>query len=193
MRVLSVSHTWQTHVRERKCDVKLGKVVCTFCKKDFEKALKHIKYATKIGSQMFCSKECQNKIKCTGVEDKCGNCEKIVYRAKSQKRQSKSGKSFCDRHCATIYHNKTIRSGEGNPNYIDGVGSYRFRAIQKYGSKCMNIDCPISKVIEIPLKMLDVDHIDSDRKNNKIENLQVLCAWCHAIKTREDWNVRYQG
>ena len=30
---------------------------------------------------------------------------------------------------------------------------------------------------------LDVDHIDGDRKNNHIDNLQTLCANCHRLKT----------
>lgn len=34
-------------------------------------------------------------------------------------------------------------------------------------------------------QMLDVDHINSNRKDNKLCNLQVLCVWCHALKTRK--------
>lgn len=30
---------------------------------------------------------------------------------------------------------------------------------------------------------LDVDHIDGNRKNNDVENLQTLCANCHRLKT----------
>ena len=30
---------------------------------------------------------------------------------------------------------------------------------------------------------LDVDHIDSNHKNNDISNLQTLCANCHRLKT----------
>jgi hypothetical protein len=28
-------------------------------------------------------------------------------------------------------------------------------------------------------KMLDIHHIDHDRKNNTFENLACLCVWCH--------------
>ena len=31
---------------------------------------------------------------------------------------------------------------------------------------------------------LDVDHIDGNRKNNNLENLQTLCANCHRLKTQ---------
>jgi 5-methylcytosine-specific restriction endonuclease McrA len=34
--------------------------------------------------------------------------------------------------------------------------------------------------------MIDIDHIDGDRSNNKPENLQSLCKDCHKKKTSED-------
>lgn len=36
---------------------------------------------------------------------------------------------------------------------------------------------------------LDLDHIDGDHTNNEKNNLQVLCANCHRLKTylKEDW------
>lgn len=33
---------------------------------------------------------------------------------------------------------------------------------------------------------LHVDHIDADRSNNTIDNLQTLCKSCHYIKTTEN-------
>lgn len=38
--------------------------------------------------------------------------------------------------------------------------------------------------IAVPSELLDVHHVDGNRKHNKIENLEVLCVWCHAIVTR---------
>lgn len=37
---------------------------------------------------------------------------------------------------------------------------------------------------------LEVDHIDGNRKNNAITNLQTLCCNCHRLKTinNKDWN-----
>jgi ribosomal protein S27AE len=36
---------------------------------------------------------------------------------------------------------------------------------------------------------LDIDHIDGNRKNGSLENLQTLCANCHRLKTllNKDW------
>lgn len=39
------------------------------------------------------------------------------------------------------------------------------------------------------LGQLDVDHVDGNKKNNALENLMVLCANCHRLKTilNKDW------
>jgi 5-methylcytosine-specific restriction endonuclease McrA len=39
---------------------------------------------------------------------------------------------------------------------------------------------------------MDIDHKDGNHKNNKIENLQELCANCHRLKTiqEKDYLIR---
>lgn len=37
---------------------------------------------------------------------------------------------------------------------------------------------------------LDVDHIDGDRSNNDLSNLQTLCANCHRLKTKQNKDFR---
>ena len=56
--------------------------------------------------------------------------------------------------------------------------SYRERALKAYGATCNR--CGYSDIEE----MLDVHHRDKNRKNSKLENLEVLCVWCHALETR---------
>lgn len=79
--------------------------------------------------------------------------------------------------CYNAQHN-TYKSGVQERYYC-----YRERALRLRGHQCENPRCPISN-IEIPVKMLDVHHIDGNRKNNSLENLRILCVWCHALKTR---------
>ena len=43
--------------------------------------------------------------------------------------------------------------------------------------------CEYCGFVAIHMVQLDVDHIDGDRTNNSIENLQTLCANCHRLKT----------
>ena len=43
--------------------------------------------------------------------------------------------------------------------------------------------CEKCGFMAIDAAQLDVDHIDGNRNNDKIENLQTLCANCHRLKT----------
>jgi predicted HNH restriction endonuclease len=43
--------------------------------------------------------------------------------------------------------------------------------------------CEFCGFIPVHSCQLDVDHVDGNRKNNCIENLQTLCANCHRLKT----------
>jgi len=52
--------------------------------------------------------------------------------------------------------------------------------------------CIICGFIPINPCQLDVDHINGDKKNNKLSNLQTLCANCHRLKTynNKDWESK---
>jgi hypothetical protein len=54
--------------------------------------------------------------------------------------------------------------------------------------------CEICGFIPKFMCQLDVDHIDGNRENNDVINLQTLCANCHRLKTYEakDWKSRYE-
>lgn len=135
-------------------------------------------------TNVFCSSNCQAKQQRTGHIINCHTCKKEVYKSKSDLKKSKSGNYFCTRTCATISKN-TGRVGPKHPSYTHGTGTYRTYALSYYPHECNNSSCPVRGAgIPIPTKMLDVDHIDSNRSNNNISNLQVLCVWCHAEKTR---------
>lgn len=97
---------------------------------------------------------------------------------------------FCSRECKDaaqrlggLIEIQPDHYGTGNGRY-----DYRQRAVKQYGIACANKNCPIKAAgIEIPERMVDVDHINENRADNDIENLQVLCIWCHANKTRRTW------
>jgi len=44
--------------------------------------------------------------------------------------------------------------------------------------------CEFCGFVAIHAVQLDVDHVDGDRTNNSIDNLQTLCANCHRLKTQ---------
>lgn len=49
-------------------------------------------------------------------------------------------------------------------------------------TRCEN--CGITEWLGEPVS-LELDHIDSNNLNNEINNLQILCPNCHALKTRK--------
>ncbi len=59
----------------------------------------------------------------------------------------------------------------------------KIRLIKELGRKCIN--CGISEWMGEPVP-LDLHHIDEDRKNNKKENLTLLCKNCHGIKHKQN-------
>jgi len=110
----------------------------------------------------------------------CSYCGKEIVRRIKDKRNSKSGLMFCCRE----HKDLAQRLGSGvegfRPAHYGTVGGthYRKKAMRHYGPKCEG--CRYSEVKE----MLDVHHLDSNRENDCIENLIVLCVWCHALITR---------
>lgn len=92
---------------------------------------------------------------------------------------------------------------EGNGKFKSLVTSNRWfkrYLISKYGEKCMDCGwCGINpKTGNIPIEL---EHVDGDHKNYKINNLKLLCPNCHSLtptykganrgKGRHERRVRY--
>jgi len=128
-----------------------------------------------------CSIKCKARLNEKLVTTKCGTCFSVIRRKPSRIALSKSGLVFCNRKCKELA--QSLENGILQiSHYKEGKSVYRDRAFKVYGAKC--VVCGYDE-LEI---MLDVDHKDSNRNNNKIENLQVLCVWHHAYKTRVEQN-----
>jgi 5-methylcytosine-specific restriction endonuclease McrA len=92
------------------------------------------------------------------------------YKNCENKFEFRSNKRFCSRRCK-----------ENNREYV----TQRKRPYRKMvGDKCSNCG-----FIPIHICQLDVDHIDGNKHNNNISNLQTLCSNCHRLKTyiNKDW------
>lgn len=145
---------------------------CSFCNKEYWVR------KTLLQKQNFCSRTCYDLSRTN--EFSCAQCSKVFNRRKSSLSNSRSGLVFCSRNCKDISQRieggiKAIQPS----HYKEGVYSYRNRALRTYGKICSS--CSYSKFEQ----MLDVDHIDGNHGNGNIDNLQVLCVWCHALKTRK--------
>ncbi|KKK46739.1 hypothetical protein LCGC14_3162230 [marine sediment metagenome] len=127
----------------------------------------------------YCSKQCSAKGRRNRIEIPCGYCGKKIRKTKRRLSKSKSGLVFCSREHKDWAQRIDSGVKEVQPShYGDGKSSYRKRALQEYGSKC--VGCNYCELED----MLDVHHIDKDRENNSLTNLVVLCVFCHALITR---------
>lgn len=138
-------------------------------------------YAPKHVDKKYCCRSCARLGSRTRVVVVCDWCSKPFETTPGKLRRSKKGLHFCTRSCKDTAQRIGGLNGLHPPHYGTGTGegtNYREQAFRIYGARCNS--CGYS---EDP-RMLDVHHIDSNRKNNSIRNWQVLCVWCHALKTR---------
>jgi 5-methylcytosine-specific restriction endonuclease McrA len=149
-------------------------VICPYCKIGFQVSKRTFNFNTKNNLKIYCSKTCSDARKGSSVTCNCATCGKEIKKQKSIIKRSKSTKVFCSRSCAVSYNNK-LKTGEKHPNYVNGDGSYRRLAFNSLSNKCSDCGNEDERVLE-------VHHIDENRKNNNIENLVILCANCHKIR-----------
>lgn len=128
----------------------------------------------------YCSRKCGHAATCGArVSLTCPVCAKKFSVRESRTSQPKCGRVCCSRKCKDA-----AQSLEGGtfairpPQYGDGKYAYRTRALRYYGAACQV--CGYAR----HRSMLDVHHKYADRSNNAIENLEVLCTWCHSLRTR---------
>ena len=105
----------------------------------------------------------------------CAYCNKTFTRRKTSLVNSKSGLYFCCRECKDM--SQRLSSGDAfdiiRPEHYGSGGNYRELAFNAYEHKCAC--CGWNEDIRI----LEVHHIDSNRENNVLVNLVILCPICH--------------
>ena len=106
----------------------------------------------------------------TGKTVKCAYCGKEIYRTLSQLQANKSGYFYCSVKCGNT-HKNYIRLENGE--WENSKTCYRARALMHYPHKCMVCGWDEDD------RILEIHHLDSNRDNNTIENLSVLCPTCH--------------
>ena len=107
---------------------------------------------------------------------RCRYCNEVIP---YEKRQN----DFCSHSCAASYNNLgTVRNGTALPEHsyclncgkeITRGNKYCDNSCQKCGWHEVN---PYTGIVP-----LQIHHIDGDCKNNKEENLQLLCPNCHSL------------
>ena len=125
-----------------------------------------------------CSPKCLSLLKGRAQLVTCAHCNKKHHRATSKLENSKSGLYFCSRECKDV--GQTYIKEIQPDHYGSGETNYRERALKEYGARCNR--CDYSENIAA----IVVHHRNHNRKDNSLENLEVLCANCHAI---EHWGI----
>ena len=126
---------------------------------------------------------CGNYRRHLNAEDyACLNC--------GQHLSKKSQKKYCSIQCQRAFErNKYVElvnagSEEGNKKSgasgIATSGSIRTYLMLKYNNCCQK--CGWGEINPITEKVpLEIHHIDGDKKNNKEDNLELLCPNCHSL------------
>lgn len=172
-------------------NVQKSKIKCLNCDKEFEifsnnKRQQKRKFCCSSCSTIFnnknrtintnekISKTLKNRIK--KIFSNCIVCDKKTKKIDSL---------YCSNSCHMI-HRYNIYIDKWKKNEVDGkkgdnVSNYiRKYLFLKYDNKCTKCDWSIKNEFtnNIPL---EIEHIDGDSKNNKEENLTLLCPNCHSL------------
>ena len=118
---------------------------------------------------------------------KCLNCEKEI------KRNNK----YCSNSCQKEFQYKEYIDRWKNNNESGLKGKYQISnhiktyLFEKYNNKCAR--CGWGEKNNFTNKIpLEVDHIDGNYKNNKEDNLILLCPNCHSLtSTYKGANLNY--
>lgn len=121
----------------------------------------------------LCQQEDRTK---TRVKVECAYCKQNFFVAPSKLDKSKSGLYFCCREHKDLA--QRIDSGQEfdimrPTHYGTKVKDYRQIAFSTYEHKCSACGWNEDE------RILEVHHIDSNRENNEIDNLVILCPTCH--------------
>lgn len=157
--MIIVSNSWDGQMR------KLSSHYCLQCGKEFFAPLK--------AEAKYCCKKCNGLHKRTRITVSCSKCGKQFERQLNKAKEL----NYCSRECKEL--DQRVGGPLSLPHYIDGSRWYRARALRDHGKKCNRCG------YEEHERMLDVHHKDGDRSNGRIDNLEVLCVWCHALYTRK--------
>jgi hypothetical protein len=151
----------------------LVKITCDVCG---ALVIRQKRYLKDVGGLHFCTPTCKAFLSKTRILTNCGLCGKeFSLRKSTLEKGTKSGLNFCSRECADLA--KGELEGARVVHFNTGRHNYRAKALSRLENSCSV--CGLEDT-----RCLVVHHIDKDRDNNKLDNLQILCANCHMITHR---------
>lgn len=168
---------------------KMITINCDYCGKEIEKQLKKVTFARKNNNKMVCSVDCSNALLSQLNNKKIAvNCNYCSIEFKKSRTKINEINNYCSTECFVEWQKENL-SLDNSKLYGNSINSYRKLAFKYYGKTCNRCNYDVYE------QMLDVHHIDRNRKNNAVENLEVLCVWCHYMETHkvteQTWNGSY--
>lgn len=109
----------------------------------------------------------------------CENCQTRTVR---QNGCRKDGTPIYRRKCEGCYKIQQGWSSESSRGQGSGA-QQRWKKLSKKLRQEVG-ECQFCSFVPVDICQLQVDHIDGNHSNNERTNLQVLCANCHALKTK---------
>lgn len=195
-------------------------LVCAWCGQPFQRQRCNHNKSIRLGStEFYCSKVCSQAHHAVKNAKPCATCGKPVAAGRKSRNatycskactpskktlapktcpacsvvfQPKSSRTvYCGATCANTAHS-TRMLGMGNSNYKDGSSyslwfSLARKLVLERDARC--VACGATQ-------NLHCHHIDHDPKNNRVENLVMLCGTCHighhkSATTRLPWLRTY--
>jgi len=164
---------------------------CLYCHKLFKPKYKSVRKKIRCKNEgRFCSLKCSSKyngeqrIKNRVLNAECGLCG-VKFHMPAGRVKLMAGKL---KYCCRQHKDQAQRLNSGvnaarPPHYGNGKSNYREMAWKEYDKKCI---CGFSFG-----GLLQIHHKNENRNMNTINNLEVVCPLCHAIrhmkKTIKGW------
>ncbi len=106
------------------------------------------------------------------------SCSKEFYIPQNRIDRCKSGYFFCSKE-HQVEARGVLEDFKTGPKVDEknGIKSYRKTAFAHKEHKCSLCGYHYDE------KLLEVHHINGNRNNNRLENLIILCTWCHRVVT----------
>lgn len=146
-------------------------IECDSCHTTFLKRVDRIK------EKNYCTRQCSSVSQRIRDKAECATCGDSFDRTPSKLKNSRSGVNFCSRKCKDIGQRICNGIVDIHPDHYGITDNYRNIAFRVFPRKCGHCS------YDAHPELVEVHHIDSDRSNNDISNLAVLCTLCHRAIT----------
>lgn len=130
-------------------------------------------------NRKFCSQSCGASVNNTKYVKRIRLTGDINCYVCGVKKKSKRGKC-CSQECNSILKFNEVKQKIESGDETLNSNQYRKYLIHKYGAKCM--ECGWGEVNPTSGKVpIELEHIDGNSDNNRLDNLKLLCPNCHSL------------